>query len=152
MRSAHQLLTGFSILLAGTLVYLTDRPADSVYFVERYCSDLSLYGSIEPVFGFFGGNLPGFAHAFSFSMITAGLFGKNRKDYRSICLFWVLVNLLFECGQAFTGIAAGLPGPSAVKSYFANGTFDPLDLVALTAGGLAAYSLLVRSCKKELSV
>jgi hypothetical protein len=68
---------------------------------------------------------------------------------RSACLVWFAVDSAFEIAQhpAITPmIAAAVPGWFAqiplldnTTAYFRFGTFDPLDLAAITVGALAAW-------------
>ncbi len=143
---------GILTLFIGALVYITDRPAESVMLINNYTPDLSMYNKIPAVFGIIGNNLPGFIHTFSFSMITAGAFGKNKTDYRAICLFWFTINTLCELGQRFSQIAIKLSPIESMHRFFLNGTFDIFDIAAFALGGIAAYLLLTTIGKKELTV
>ena len=67
-----QLGIGATALLAGTLVYLIDRPSDQAYFIHANNFYLSLHNTFPDKFGVLGNNLPAFIHVFSFIMITAG--------------------------------------------------------------------------------
>ncbi len=142
---------GIITLIIGVLVYVTDRPAETVMFINNIAPGLSMYQKIPAVFGIIGNNLPGFIHTFSFAMITAGLYGKKKADYKTVCLFWVAINCLFELGQKFSNIAIKLSPTKAMHSFFLHGTFDLLDLAAFAMGGLTAYALLVTIGKKELT-
>lgn len=66
------------------------------------------------------------------------------------CMIWTGIALLFELTQApgiaATLVAAGEQLPISVADlfvpYWANGTFDPLDLLAVVLGGATALALL----------
>lgn len=147
-------LLGCGVLALGALVYVLDRPADTVHLLP---SSASLATAHEARFGTLGNHLPAFAHACGFILLTAAV---SPAFFRvpAICLFWWAVDSLFEIGQ-HQAVAAHVAGalPAWLKripvfdntgSYFLRGTFDPVDLTAIALGALAAY-FTIRAVRLE---
>lgn len=96
-------------------------------------------------FADWSGPLPSFLHTLGFILLTAVAAGVRRRGSLAVVsLAWVVVESLFELGQhpllagALAASLSGLPGLAGAGPYFVNGTFDPLDLLAVAvAGGLA---------------
>lgn len=151
-----QILIGLVGLLVGTLVYLIDRPPDQTYFIYNSSIDLSLYNILPNLFGPIGNSLPAFIHVFSFTLITAGLLSCQKRGYLIICLSWFIVDITFELGQKFNSLAVkiipdwftGVPFFEHTKNYFLRGTFDLLDLIAITIGAILAYFTLSVTMQK----
>lgn len=143
------------VLSLGALVYVLDRPAASAaFFVAVNVSHL-----VPPVFGQIGGSLPAFAHAFAFSILTAGLTDRTRVAAGAACLGWLLVDVAFEVGQ-YPAVAATLaraippeleswPIVGRTGGYFVAGTFDWRDLLAIVLGALAAYAFARWPTRRE---
>ena len=152
-----QILIGIVGLLLGSLVYLVDRPPDQTYFVSSSSVDISLYSSLPNLFGFIGNSLPAFIHVFSFILVTAGLISYRKRGYLIICLWWFLVDCAFELGQEFTTWSlkmipdwfAGLPLLENTVGFFLQGTFDFIDLAAITLGSTIAYFALLATNKRR---
>lgn len=150
MKHPELIIIGFTALLAGTLVYLTDRPPEATYFVAEIMSGLSLYKVLPPVFARIGNVLPAFVHPFAFSLITAGLAARTMRGCLLICIFWLFVNIAFELGQHFKQSALALlpqwfdhvPFLENCGGFFRNGTFDPFDLLAMLFGAIMAFTLM----------
>ena len=142
---------GFAVLAAGTLVYLTDRPPGSTYFVNRSPVPVHLTGSFSHFFGPLGFYFPSFAHALSLSLMTAGILACGKKGGIFICLGWFAVDGLFELGQKYgVAVAAyvpqwfkGIPFFENTANYFRLGTFDPLDIVAAACGAAIACIVIL---------
>ncbi len=152
-----QVFLGCLTLLSGALLYLSDRPPDATYFVSRFLSALSISGFHGNLFGRLDANLASFLHVFSFILITAGLAAESKKGHMAVCLFWCAVNIVFEAGQHFDALAAGIVPQwfenyillEAVDDYFIYGCFDPLDVTAVFAGAAAGYVVLRKTGKKK---
>ncbi|MDY6951036.1 MAG: hypothetical protein SWE60_05960 [Thermodesulfobacteriota bacterium] len=150
-----QILIGFAVLLVGTFVYLTDRPPDHIYFLSIGPAAMSFYGAVPHLFGPIGNSLPSFAHVFSVILITAGVLSCHKKGYLIICSAWLLVDCAFEWGQKSTAWCSGMipdcfsniPFLENIETYFLNGTFDPVDVVAILIGTLTAYMVLIKTDK-----
>jgi len=154
-----QILIGVTGLLFGSLVYLIDRPPDQTYFVYSSSISISLYSIFPNLFGPIGNSLPAFIHVFSFILITASLVSYQKRDYLIICLWWFLVDCAFELGQKFSTWSlkmipdwfAGLPLLENTEDFFLQGTFDFLDLTAITLGSIIAYFVLLATNKRRVT-
>jgi hypothetical protein len=145
---ALPILIGLGTLTLGAMVYLTDRPPESAWLIDRLSGHVSLKGGGSPVFGILGENLPAFAHVFAFSLITAALLNTGGSGYGA-CVFWFTINTLFELGQARPDILAPFLPPGRLIDYFTKGTFDILDILACAAGALAAAMVLMMLEKRS---
>ena len=153
-----QVVLALGVLILGTAVYFLDRPWQQTIFVP---GDLSLFHLTPAVFGFIGQSLPTFAHVFAFCLLTAALLAGGKKAAMTVCLGWFLVDVAFELGQhsalapALSTLTppwfAHLPILDQTASYFLDGTFDPLDLLAIASGALAAYVVIQRSTRWRMS-
>lgn len=155
-RAAHHrgapasLIASAAVALAiGVFVYLTDRPAGSAALLPwaGIRSAGALLGSV-------GGWLPSFTHVFAFALLTAAAARPSIAPPYRACLLWWAIDIAFEVAQATTwkapiadvvrrGCGDGWL-PSLFARYVEHGTFDPGDVVAITAGALAAAALLTR--------
>jgi len=152
-----QILIGLGGLLVGTLVYLIDRPPEATYFLHFSRIKVSLYGILPNVFGVIGNSLPDFLHVFSFIMLTAGLLSWGKRGSLVICLGWFSIDLIFELFQKFNTLPLkiipkwfkGIPFLENTGNYFTQGTFDLLDLIAITLGATAAYFVLLATNKGD---
>lgn len=152
-----QILLGILIFLIGALVYLIDRPPEHTYFFNHYKFIETLHNSIPAFFGPLGNYLPDFIHPLSFILITAGIVSCGKTGYRVICLSWFIIDCIFEFGQKYStqflkaipDWFAGIPFLEAFEVYFKKGTFDPYDLVAIFAGTITAYFVLILTQKKR---
>jgi hypothetical protein len=155
-----QILIGLGGLLAGTMVYLIDRPPEATYFLHFSRIKVSLYGILPNVFGVIGNSLPDFLHTFSFIMLTAGLLSWGKRGSLVICLFWFFIDLIFELFQRFNGLPLkilpgwfqGIPFLENTENYFRQGTFDLLDLIAITLGAVTACFVLLATDKNDRSL
>lgn len=150
--NTKQILIGIIVLFAGALVYVTDRPAESSFFMNNFFPNFSLFEKIPGIFGLCGNNLPAFTHVLSFSLLTAGFTGTGKTDYKTICFFWFFVNSLFEVGQKYSYFVIKLTSIESLQLFFINGTFDFLDILAFIAGGIIAYPVLIFTGNKELTI
>lgn len=158
--NTRQIFIGIAILLTGSLVYLVDRPPDQTYFVYSSPFNISLYNAIPNLFGLIGNSLPTFIHIFSFSLISAGLICCQKRGYLIICISWFLVDCAFELGQKYDSLAlkiipdwfAGIPFLENTENYFLYGTFDFVDLAAITIGTVMAYFVLLSTNKSERKI
>lgn len=150
-----QISIGILALLLGLLVYLIDRPPDTIYFIYKF--DISLYKILPNLFGPTGNSLPNFIHPLSFILITAGIVACKRRSYFIICLGWFLANCVFEFGQRLNSSHLkmlpdwldGIPFWENFKSFFVHGAFDSFDLAAITIGTICAYCLLLFTMERR---
>ena len=136
-------LAGFLILL-GVVVYAVDR-GGQVYFLPSWLA----YGAAHSVFGPLGGHLPSFVHTLAFIAITAAALWPWPRLLPVICIAWLVIECAFEVGQAYPlgdriadSVPAwvhGVPVLEAIPDYFARGTFDPFDVLAIGLGAIVAY-------------
>lgn len=144
-REAMQLAAiGGAALLLGVLVYLADRPAGTATGLP---AGVWRHGPTT-LFGAVGAWLPSFVHPFAFALVTVALRPVTGAPALRVCAAWWAVNVVFEVGQrpeASHAIGAALrtgfgqDWPSrALANYFLHGTFDRADLLAATAGAVAA--------------
>jgi hypothetical protein len=143
---AYQLAAALSALLLGLLVYLFERPAESVYLFSIFS-----YSSTQhyDLFGIIGQWLPSIVHTYAFTLLTVIAVGNGRRIILTSSIFWVGIGWLFEWGQHPTVSAqlvkhipewfSGIPLLENSANYFQYGTFDPVDLLASLAGALAAW-------------
>lgn len=128
-------------LLSGFLVYVLVRdPADLGWLPATPAPALP--------FADWSGPLPSFLHTLGFILLTAVVAGVRRRGPLAVVsLAWVSVESLFEIGQhpllagALASGLSGLPGLAGAGPYFVNGTFDPLDLLAVALAGALAWAL-----------
>ncbi len=153
-----QIVIGLTALLLGTMVYVVDRPWEQAIFVP---GDLSLFHLTPSVFGVIGHSLPTFTHVFAFSLLTIALVSGTKRAAITVCLGWFLVEAAFELGQhpalvlalatAMPPWFAGLPILNKSASYFLHGTFDPLDILAIASGALAAFLVIQNTARCRVS-
>jgi hypothetical protein len=152
-----QILIGLTVLILGTLIYLTDRPPDQTYFLYKSSLNISLHNTLPNLFGTIGNNLPSFIHVFSFILITAGIISSKKNGYIIVCAGWFLIDLIFELGQAYSSLVlknipdwfSDVPFLENSKTYFFQGTFDVIDLAAVLIGSLTGYLVLIVTMEKR---
>ncbi len=153
-----QIVIGLAVLLLGTMVYVVDRPWEQTIFVP---GDLSLFHLTPSVFGIIGHSLPTFTHIFAFCLLTAVVLSHAKRTAVTVCLGWFLVDAGFEMGQ-HPQVAGWLsssvpqwfehiPVLDRTASYFLHGTFDPLDMLAIASGALAAYLVIQNTTRGRVS-
>jgi len=150
-----QILIGLVFLLIGTMVYFIARPPEGTYFVNRFGFISSfhniIYGTAPDLFGSLGAWLPEFIHVFSFILLTAGVISCRKRGYLVIAIGWFLVDALFELGQKYSALVlkiipswfSGIPFLESTEGFFRKGTFDMKDMIAILAGAVAAYIVLL---------
>ena len=152
-----QILIGVFGLTFGSLVYLIDRPPDQTYFICTSPINITLFNVIPKLFGSIGNTLPAFIHVFSFILITAALIYCQKRGFLIICLSWFLVDCAFGLGQEFNTWSlriipdwfAGIPFFENTENYFLQGTFDLIDLAAISIGAAIAYFVLLTTNKRR---
>lgn len=130
-------------LACGMLVYMTDRNAARVLLLPNMAAL-----DAGPLFGALGQWLPSFVHPFAFSLLSAAARPRSAAPAYGVCAAWWAVNIVFEVGQheligahiaEFLQRALGRTGLArTLANYFLHGTFDAGDIMAATAGALAA--------------
>lgn len=155
--SVTRIVIGMMALCVGLLVYLADRRPEQTYFLYRIGVTHALDGGSSSLFGSLGQNLPAFLHVFAFALITAGILACGKRGSLIVVLGWLATDVVFELGQRFSGWAEvlvpqwfeSLPILENVRAFFRAGTFDPRDLIAMTIGAMAAYSLLLVTMERR---
>ena len=156
MKTRSQVLSAVVLLALGLAVYLFDRPADRTYFVPDWwqpgVDNALLFGSL-------GGSLPSFAHVLFFILVSAAILAPCRFRIITICLMWFGLDSLFEMAQPdaiAVRIAEFVPAwfqdvvlLENTRAYLLTGTFDPLDMLSIAAGSLAAYLMLHKFRSEE---
>lgn len=154
----YQLAAALSALLLGLMVYLFDRPAESIYFFAVFS-----YSSTQhyDLLGILGQWLPSILHTYAFTLLTVIAVGNGPRIILISSLFWVGIGWLFEFGQHPTASAqfatyipewfSGIPLLENCANYFQYGTFDSLDLLATIIGAFAAWVTYQITRKKECS-
>ncbi|HSC65771.1 MAG TPA: hypothetical protein VLD35_19180 [Caldimonas sp.] len=130
-------------LVAGTLVYLVDRPPGHAMWIPHFA-----LAPRPPTFGSIGDWLPSFVHPLAFALLTAAALPAGSPWRYRGCVAWGAVDVACELGQhaalktAWLGLAEQGLAPVAASRYFLHGRFDVADLVAAAAGALAAAACL----------
>jgi len=150
-------LIGLAALMLGSLVYLFDRPAETVYLLPQAWS--LEQGVHRQWFGALGNYFPAFVHVYAFALLTVAVYPRP-APVTQICVFWWALDSLFELGQhasISTYVATSLPKwfrhipiLDNAANYFLRGAFDPLDLSAIALGGLFAYLTISLIRGKEI--
>ncbi len=145
------------IFFLGALVYLFDRSAADIYFIPEWWQ---FADGTPSLFGTLGGSLPSFAHTYCFILLFSALLSPWSIAPWTICIGWCAIEAFCELAQtdvlasrilpALPEWFADWPILANVPLYFANGRFDPLDLVAIGLGGVAAWLTLVFFNRKFL--
>lgn len=144
---ASLIACGVVALALGVFVYLADRPAGSAALLPW-----AGIHSASALLGAIGGWLPSFTHVFAFAVLTAATARPALAPPYWTCLLWWTIDVAFEAAQVpawqtpVVDTVRRWLGDSALTSLFTRyverGTFDPGDLVAVTAGALAAAAML----------
>lgn len=152
--SARLVAFGCLALAFGVLVYLTDRDPSRSLLLPAVESPFH-----APVFGAIGLWLPSFVHPFAFSLFTAAIAAPTSRPAYWACALWWAIDAVFEAVQAPPLRDALVPllrapalpswSTDAVASYLRLGTFDVADLAAMTAGAIAAATVLHFSQPRE---
>ena len=152
-----QILIGGLALGLGIALYVFDRPPAQTYFLP---DAMSLFTTTRSVFGRLGNHLPTFLHVFAFCLISSGMLGRSRRGALIVCFFWLFVDAVFEIGQhpsvseiiipMIPSVFFDIPVLENTASYFAQGRFDPMDLMSILLGAVCAYVLIQVMFRKEM--
>jgi hypothetical protein len=144
-----------AVLAAGVLVYLLDRPSETVYFVPDAWRASQ---STPSFFGTLGLYFPTFSHTFAFILFTTAVIGMRGRAAMVACLGWLAIDSLLEIAQSdgvANTIVPYLPGwfldwplLENFRAYFLLGRFDPLDLVSILIASFLAYLLILFSNRR----
>jgi len=144
------------LLLMGGIVYLVFRSGSTVYFLAGIIPEAVNY-SISA--GYILNSIPSFFHIYAFILLTAVVLNPARTGLILICLGWMGVELFFEIGQHpffaqyLTGWVpawfANFPYLEVMNTYFLSGTFDPVDVLFILFGTVAALLTLHKAHRWE---
>lgn len=143
-----RVVLGVGALFLGALEYILSRPASSTHFGEMVHKYTGGFNSNIQIFGDLGKYFPDFAHPFAFALLTVSLFPSAGRVIRgSICLLWLVIDLLFEIGQNFGQVISEMIEifipPSRISGllsdYFVNGTYDFIDILFICLGIVLAF-------------
>jgi hypothetical protein len=147
---------GLVALAVGLLLYLVDRDPSRAALIP---AAVALAGG--NVFGAFGQWLPSFVHPFAFSLFTAATYPSRTAAGCGACVAWWAANVAFEVAQypginrVVAQVTEGVLGQSLparlLSNYVVQGTFDANDLVAATAGAVAAALVLCFVHRREVN-
>lgn len=137
-------------LLLGLLMYIGTRPRQQILFLQ-YLPPMHISLPLRPV-GMVQ-SLPSFLHIYGFILLTAAVIPRRIDYLRIICVFWLVLELLFEIGQQHdialvianhlsVWIYDGSWLLKVIPNYFVYGTFDPLDVAFLLLGAMAGYGTI----------
>lgn len=145
-RQRGMLAIAIGALCVGALFYAFDRGHGHVYFLPEW---LPPHNPSPGLFGGIGAYLPTFIHVYAFILLTVVVAAPPVAKLIPICLAWLGLDSLLEVAQIDAlarWIAAhtpqwfsGIPFLENTANYFLLGTFDPLDLLSIATGTLAAY-------------
>lgn len=145
------LVIGLCALLLGLFMYIATRPCQQILFLQYLpLGQVSLPLAGIPMIH----SVPSFLHVYGFILLTVAVLPKRSSYLRSICLFWLVLELFFEIGQQHDlalQITGHLPAwfynsgwlLKVIPNYFLYGTFDPLDVVFLLLGVAAAWGTVM---------
>ncbi|MEW7990860.1 MAG: hypothetical protein AB2724_14090 [Candidatus Thiodiazotropha sp.] len=149
----------YALVLAsvlGVLVYILERDPATVYLMPDVIGSLGLWGVASLPFS---GQIPEFVHVYICILLTALVLDRTLFIHRSITLAWFLFDFMAEMAQ-HPEIAASIsdriprwfsdvPVLQNTQSYLLGSTFDPLDLLFIFLGSIAAYLTLTFSNRLE---
>jgi len=155
-------------LLLGVVLYILDRPHDRVYFLDEWFEKEGMLDNqsdgLGQYFGNLGQYLPTFLHTYAFILLTMVVVFPHKKFKKNIiwiCLFWFILESLFEVAQIdaiANSLAQGFPTAfnnipfiENIPNYFIYGTFDVLDLVSIAVGASFAYLTIYFITQEECS-
>jgi hypothetical protein len=144
-----QVGTGAGLMTFGVALYAIVRSSTLWGFLP----DLHLPG-LEEWLGRAGGSAPTFFHVAAMSLLTAGVLGGTTRLAWGAALTWISTDIVFELGQhelLRVYLIGSVPEwlervwlVDRTRSYFLNGTFDAMDIVAAVLGGFTALALMLQ--------
>ena len=123
-------------ILLTALFYYFFREGTIVYKTLGIDSNLQHFFKSDLI-----NSLPSLAHVYSFSL--ASWFVSDQKNGLLSCLLWVIINIVFELGQALPSDQLS-SFPDFLAYFFRNGSFNWFDMIAIFVGGLTAYWTILK--------
>ena len=141
-----QIISAMITLAGGSLFYLLGRIPGSTYFIPDDFNQIVLTDE----FGLINQALPSLIHPLAFILLSVGILGcKTRRSILFVCLFWLLLDGVFELLQhqaVNQWLTPWLPAwfndviiLDNIKTYMEVGRFDLLDLSFIALGAVAAF-------------
>lgn len=138
------------------MFYLLQRLPGTTYFIPDNFNQIVLTDE----FGLINQALPSLIHPLAFILLTVGILGcKTRKGILFTCLFWLLLDGLFELLQhdAINQLLTPLLPAwfdniiilDNIKTYMEVGRFDLNDLSFMAIGAVAAFFISLLTRKEE---
>ena len=137
------------LLAFGGMIYIVDRPSEHVYLMPRAVS-LYAYHFLLP--GRLWQSLPSLVHVCAFILLTYACLPFTRSNAVKVCIFWLVLELLFEVGQLASvsqWIASVLPVwfnhfplLDNFANYFLAGVFDWRDVTSILIGTMLAFFII----------
>lgn len=151
-----QIVSAIVTLIGGSLFYLLGRIPGSTYFIPADFNSLVLTDE----FGLINQALPSLIHPIAFILLTVGILGcRTRKGILFVCLFWLLMDGMFELLQHDTINQLLMPWLPAwfdniiildnFKTYMEVGRFDLNDLIFMAIGVVTAFFISLITRKEE---
>ena len=153
-----QFALGGMILAAGLGFYYYYRTTPIAVF--EYAGIQPIPVPVAPAMAYFLVNsFPSLIHCLSLSLLLGSLVRPGYRRYIGVCLFWLLIDVLFEAAQAYgSTLVAAIPGNlgsislfDPIADYLRFGTYDPGDIVAILFGAVIAYIILVLTGMRQRS-
>jgi hypothetical protein len=132
--SAALLLWALIALFVGALVYALDRDPSQVWLMPAAWSLPQWRGWLPRAIT---DSLPSLVHVFAFSVLTALVLAKNRRQAAWVVCAWLLLDVAFEVAQ-IKAVHAFIVSHPWLK-HWPVGDFDLFDLLALLLGAVAAW-------------
>lgn len=141
-----QISTAVITLAGGAFFYLLERLPGTNYFIPTHFNQLVIADS----FGSINQALPSFIHPFAFNLLTVGILAcKTRKSIIAACMFWLVMEGLFEALQHDAISQQLVPLLPAwfnhviildnIETHMKVGRFDSLDLLFIVLGVIVAF-------------
>jgi hypothetical protein len=141
---------GLAWLAVGFVIYATARPATAFAFLPHSSNPAALPAWLRWVLG----PAPTFVHVIAFSLMSAALMARTRRQVYGICGAWAAIEVAFELAQhrAFrswlTHHGAFVFRIPLLGGYLSSGTFDLGDLTAAVVGAAVAAWILTRAVRR----
>jgi amino acid permease len=150
---AWKISTAIFALLMAVAVYLFAR-LNPPALLEPFQITNSLLGAQSDFFG----SAPSLFYTLSIGLLI-GVFASTSANGRLHCLVWIGLALCLEISQASiiaepltSWLSTTLPHSAweLFGPYWANGVFDPFDLLATIVGGMIALTVLTYLPREEI--
>ncbi len=151
-------LAGAAALALGVVIYALYRSRESVYFLALLKPAWTPRVILPPWLNILSDHAPSMVHVYAFSLLTAACIRPGPRRAAMACAIWFAIDVLFEgaqhprvsplFAQAVPDALAGVPFLENIGPHFRTSTFDPLDLLAIAIGAVAAYLTLARWARR----